>query len=139
MSGAEIPAGYEPLFRTSPFLDATGPWFYRQLPEGFVVGLRVDTRHTNASGTAHGGLIATLADIALGYVTASSQKPPLRMTTTSLGLDFVGTAKVGDWLDAHVSIIKVGSRLAFANAMITADGSPVASTRALFLVVGVAA
>lgn len=138
MSGPELPAGYEPLFRTSPFLDATGPWFYRRLAEGFVVGLRVDTRHTNASGTAHGGLIATLADIALGYVTASSQQPPLRMTTTGLGLDYVGAAKVGDWLEAQVTIIKVGSRLAFANALITADGAPVASTRASFLVVGTA-
>ena len=136
MSGPELPAGYEPLFRTSPFLDATGPWFYRKLAEGFVVGLRVDTRHTNASGTAHGGLIATLADIALGYVTASSQQPPLRMTTTSLGLDYVGAAKPGDWLEAQVTIIKVGGRLAFANALITADGAPVASTRATFLVVG---
>jgi uncharacterized protein (TIGR00369 family) len=137
MSGeAPCPPGYEPLFRSSPFLDATGPWFYKPQDEGFLVGLRVADKHINAQGTAHGGLLATLADIALGYVTAMSQQPPLRMTTTSLGLDYVGAAKLGEWLEAQVSIVKVGSRLAFANALLTANGAPVASTRASFLVVG---
>ncbi|MGM9515891.1 PaaI family thioesterase [Roseateles sp. DB2] len=138
MNGAEPPAGYEPLFRTSPFLDATGPWFHRRTQEGFVVGLRIDKRHTNNAGTAHGGLIATLADIALGYVTASSQQVPLRMTTTHLSLDYVGGAALGAWLEARVSIVKVGSRLAVANAIIMADDTPVASAHASFLVLGAA-
>lgn len=136
MSVADCPPGFEPLFRSSPFLDATGPYFYKPQSEGFVVGLRIAEKHTNVQGTAHGGLLATLADIALGYVTAMSQQPPLRMTTTSLSLDYVGGAKLGEWLEAHVSIVKVGSRLAFANALLTSDGATVASTRATFLVLG---
>lgn len=136
MSVADLPPGFEPLFRSSPFLDATGPYFYKPLDQGFVVGLRIAEKHTNVQGTAHGGLLATLADIALGYVTAMSQQPPLRMTTTSLGLDYVGSAKLGDWLEAHVSVIKVGSRLAFANAMLMVGSTPVASARASFVVVG---
>ena len=35
------PAGFEPLFRTSPFLETIGPLFYRKDGDGFVVGLRV--------------------------------------------------------------------------------------------------
>ena len=136
MSNADCPPGFEPLFRSSPFLDATGPYFYKPLDQGFVVGLRIAEKHTNVQGTAHGGLLATLADIALGYVTAMSQQPPLRMTTTSLGLDYVGSAKLGDWLEAHVSVIKVGSRMAFANAMLMVGSTPVASARASFVVVG---
>jgi acyl-coenzyme A thioesterase 13 len=137
VSAEERPPGFEPLFRTSPFLDATGPYFYKPLDQGFVVGLRVADRHTSAAGmAAHGGLLATLADIALGYVTAMSQQPPLRMTTSSLGLDYVGAAKLGTWLEAHVTVVKVGSRMAFANALLTADGVTVASARATFVVVG---
>ncbi|MBA3771423.1 MAG: PaaI family thioesterase [Ramlibacter sp.] len=133
------PPGFEPLFRTSPFLDATGPFFYKPLEQGFTVGLRVLERHTNASGSLHGGLVATLADVSLGYVTATSQTPALRMLTTSLGIDFVGTAKIGDWVESHVSIVKVGSRLAFANTMITSNDAPIASARVVFIVVGAAA
>ena len=137
-----VPDGFVPLFRTSPFLDLTGPYFHRPLAQGFLIGLRVAPMHTNASGTWHGGAIATLADVALGYVTAASRTPPLRMVTSSLGIDYVGAAQVGDWVQAEVQVTKAGSRLAFAQALITAtppqgEAQPVASARAVFLVVGV--
>lgn len=135
MSNSEIPPGYEPLFRTSPFLDTTGPYFYKPLNESFVVGMLVEPKHANVSGTVHGGLVATLADVSLGYATAMSQEPPIRMTTTNLGVNYVGVAKVGDWLEAKVTVVRVGSRLAFANALITVSGAPVATAQATFLVV----
>jgi acyl-coenzyme A thioesterase 13 len=128
------PPGFKPLFRTSPFLDASGPFFHKPEESGFIVGLRVLDKHTNASGTAHGGLVATLADVSMGYVTAASKMPPLRMITASLGIDFVGTAQVGDWMESHVDVVKAGSRLAFVNARIAVDGACVASARAVFLV-----
>ena len=139
-----VPDGFAPLFRTSPFLDLTGPYFHRPLARGFLVGLRVLPVHTDASGTLHGGAVATLADVALGYVTATSRTPPLRMVTASLGIDYVGAAQVGDWVQAEVQVTKAGSRLAFAQAVIRASGpqgeaQPVASARAVFLVVGSAA
>ena len=55
------PAGFEPLFRTSPFLETIGPLFYRKDGDGFVVGLRVLAKHANARGGAHGGLLMTLS------------------------------------------------------------------------------
>ena len=73
------PPGFEPLFRTSPFLDTVGPLFYRKEPDGgFVVGLRVLPKHANTRGNAHGGLLLTLIDVALGYRAAFSQDPPRR-------------------------------------------------------------
>ncbi|WP_171514936.1 hypothetical protein [Cupriavidus necator] len=42
----------------------------------------------------------------------------------------------GDWLESPVEVIKAGSRLAFAKALISAGGKPVASSSAVFLVVG---
>lgn len=126
--------GFAPLFRTSPFLDTAGPFFYKPQGSGFVIGLRVEDKHTNTSGTLHGGLVATLADIATGYVTSLSQTPPLQMVTASLSVDYVGAAKKGDWVEAHVSIVKTGRRLAFANTRIRVGNDPVASARAVFLV-----
>lgn len=126
--------GFQPLFRTSPFLDACGPFCYKPTENGFVIALRVDDKHTNASGTIHGGLVATLADISTGYVTSASKTPPLRMITTSLCVDYVGTARKGDWVEAHVNIVKAGRRLAFANTTIRVGTNPVASARAIFLV-----
>jgi acyl-coenzyme A thioesterase 13 len=127
------PAGFEPLFRTSPFVEAVGPLFYRKEPDGgFVVGLRILSKHTNARGGAHGGLLLTLLDIALGYRAAFSQDPPAALITTSITADFVGAPKLGDWVEAHVDVQKVGSRLAFANAFLVVNGERLVRASAVF-------
>jgi uncharacterized protein (TIGR00369 family) len=127
------PAGFEPLFRSSPFLDTVGPLFYRKEPDGgFVVGLRVLPKHANARGSAHGGLLLTLIDVALGYRAAFSQDPPAALTTASVTADFAGAPKLGDWVEAHVDVQRVGSRLAFANAFLVVNGERLVRASAVF-------
>ena len=127
------PAGFEPLFRSSPFLDTVGPFFHRKEPGGgFVVGLRILPKHANARGSAHGGLLLTLVDVALGYRAAFSQDPPAALTTASICADFAGSPKVGDWVEAHVDVQKVGGRLAFANAFLMVDGERMVRASAVF-------
>jgi acyl-coenzyme A thioesterase 13 len=132
----DVPEGFEPLFRTSPFLDCTGPYFYRKSGDSFVVGLRVLGKHTNVRGTLHGGLISTLADISLGYVTAFSSGSHIPMATASMSIDFAGAAQLGDWVESHVTVIRKGSRLAFATALIQVGDKPVARASAVFAVLG---
>lgn len=127
------PAGFAPLFRTSPFLETIGPLFYRKEADGgFVIGLRVLPKHANARGAAHGGLMTTLLDIALGYRASLSVDPPANLTTANLTVDFAGGAKVGDWVEAHVDVQKVGGRLAFANAFLSVNGERVVRGSAVF-------
>jgi uncharacterized protein (TIGR00369 family) len=130
---ASPPPGFEPLFRSSPFLETTGPFFYRNEPDGgFIVAVRVLPKHGNARGSAHGGLLLTLLDIALGYRAAFSQDPPAALTTATLSADFVGSPKLGDWVEAHVDVQKVGSRLAFANAFLVVNGERLVRANAVF-------
>jgi acyl-coenzyme A thioesterase 13 len=127
------PQGFEPLFRTSPFLETVGPFFHRREPDGtFVVGLRVAEKHANARGSAHGGLLMTLLDIALGYRAAFSESPPASLTTASLTADFASAPKVGDWVEAHVDVQRVGGPLAFASAFLVVDGERVVRGSAVF-------
>lgn len=129
----DVPAGWRPLFRTSPFLDTIGPLYQRDDEDGgFVIGLRIQPKHANARGLAHGGVLMTLADIALGYRSAFSVEPPVSLTTASLTTDFAGSAKLGDWLEAHVEVQKVGGRMAFANAYLVVDGQRIARASAVF-------
>jgi uncharacterized protein (TIGR00369 family) len=129
---AELPPGFEPLFRTSPFLETVGPLFYRRTETGFVIGLRINEKHANARGTAHGGLLLTLADVALGYTAAFSEEPPLSLTTANLSVDFAGHARIGDWVEAHVDIQKIGHRLVFANAYLVVGDERIARASAVF-------
>lgn len=127
------PPGFEPLFRSSPFLDAVGPFFYRKEADGsFIVALRILPKHANGRGGAHGGLLMTLLDIALGYSAAFSENPPVGLTTANLSADFAGSANVGDWVEAHVDVQKVGGRLAFANAYLTVNDEPIVRGSAVF-------
>ncbi|MBI4637146.1 MAG: PaaI family thioesterase [Candidatus Rokubacteria bacterium] len=130
------PEGFKPLFRTSPVLDLIGPIYYRGHGRDLVLGLRVEQKHCNARGTVHGGILAALADVALGYTMAFATDPPTALITANLTLDFAGTAKVGDWLETSVDVQKQGSRLAFGNCFIAVAGERVVRASAVFLVSG---
>jgi acyl-coenzyme A thioesterase 13 len=136
MSGIEasIPAGFGPLFRTSPLLEALGPFYGKGTGPDLVIGLRVAEKHTNTRGTVHGGVLATIGDIALGYTLASGPSPPKSAVTASLTVDYVGVAKIGDWIEAKVDRSKIGKTLAFANAYLTVNGAQIARVSGVFAV-----
>jgi len=89
----ETPEGFVPLFRTSPFFGALGPFFYRPTKSGFVIGLRIAAKHANARGSAHGGFLLTLADIALGHTASASSDPPLALTTVNIAPTSLATRR----------------------------------------------
>jgi acyl-coenzyme A thioesterase 13 len=128
----DVPTGFQPLFRSSPFLDLIGPFFHKRDGDSLVIGLRIETKHTNSRGLAHGGVLLTMADIALGYCTAFSVEPPASLATASLSADFAGPAQVGDWVTAHVDIQKLGSQLAFASAYLCVNGARIVRTSGVF-------
>jgi acyl-coenzyme A thioesterase 13 len=130
-----VPAGFAPLFRSSPFLDLMAPLYCAGVGAQLVIGFHVQDKHTNARGTLHGGVLASIADVALGYSLGTSTNPPTSMVTASLNIDYSGSAKVGDWIETAVDIQKRGSRLAFANAYFHANGQRIARASGVFLVV----
>ena len=131
-----VPEGFVPLFRSSPVLDLIGPIYSRGVGKELTLGLRVDHKHCNARGSIHGGILATLADVALGYTMAFASDPPTALVTANLTLDFAGTAKIGDWIETIVDVQKQGSRLAFANCFVTVAGERIVRASAVFLVAG---
>lgn len=131
---ADVPEGFGPLFRTSPLLDELGPFYGKGTGADLVIGLRASEKHTNSRGTVHGGVLATIGDIALGYTMAFSSDPPRRATTASLTIDYIGSAKAGDWIEARVDKCKIGKTLAFANAYLTVNDTQVARVSAVFAI-----
>jgi uncharacterized protein (TIGR00369 family) len=113
---AAIPEGFKALRRgSSPFLSSLGPLYAKSEGNGVVIGLRIEQKHLNTRGVAHGGMLVTLADSALGIAIAMSRTPPVPMVTVNLSTDFADVAREGDWVEARVDIQKLGKRLAFAN------------------------
>ena len=113
---AQIPEGFRALQRgSSPFLSSLGPLYAKTEVSGIVIGLRIGEKHLNTRGVAHGGMLVTLADSALGIAIAMSRSPPHPMVTVNLSADFADAAREGDWVEARVDVQKIGKRLAFAS------------------------
>jgi acyl-coenzyme A thioesterase 13 len=129
-----IPAGFSSLEGRSPTIDLVGPVYAKGKGLDLVLGLRCERKHCNTRGTVHGGILATLADIALGYSLSSSTEPPTAAVTASLQLDYVGAAREGDWLETRVDFHKLGKRLAFANCYLERDGEIIVRASAVFAV-----
>ncbi len=133
------PAGFEPHFRRSPLTEPWEPIFSRRLPDRVILGLYAREPHTNSRGMVHGGLIAALADNAMGLscvavLTEQGRKPEGGLVTVSMATDFIGAAKLGQWVAFDTSYVKTGRTLCFAQAFITADGEVIGRADARFKV-----
>jgi hypothetical protein len=53
-------------------------------------------------------------------------------TANRITTDFAGSARVGDWVEAHVDVHKVGGRMAFANCYIVRDGERIVHASGVF-------
>lgn len=107
-----IPLGFEPVQFKSPFIDGNGPVY--ALADGMRFGMRVEERHCNLAGSVHGGMLATLADFAMGRALARQRKNLQRLVTLNLNLDYVGRAPAGTWIEALVQIKKQEGSVVFA-------------------------
>ena len=132
---SDPPPGFHPVSRSSGFLDLVGPLYVDDTDaRAPVYGLRVEQRHTNSRGAAHGGVVTTLADVALGYGSLAAHGEPVALVTASLTVDHTGHAALDDWLEARTTLTRMGSRLAFARCEITTPDRHVASGSGVFSV-----
>lgn len=125
--------GFEPIKGLSPFNALVGPLYRRRDERGVSIGVRLEEKHTNSRGICHGGMLATLADLALGYALLG-QDGPLSGSffTVQLSIDYASPAKAGDWVHSEVEIQQAGARLAFANCYLVAGGRRIARASAIF-------
>jgi len=129
-----IPAGFAKLDPTSPFHELVGPLYEKRDGGTLVVGMLVAQKHKNRSGIVHGGMICTLADFAMGHAASLATGTPRKLVTTNLSVDFAGNATAGDWIEAHVDVMRPGRRVSFVNCFVYHGQSRIARASATFLV-----
>jgi uncharacterized protein (TIGR00369 family) len=133
-TNAVIPDGFERRLRQSPLTDPWEPLYSKRTDKAVIVGLRLAKPHTNGHGLIHGGLIATLADIAMGY-SCGYQLGATYLVTIGLAVDYIGSAQVGQWLAVEPDVIKTGNTICFAQCLVKADDVVIARANATFRVV----
>jgi uncharacterized protein (TIGR00369 family) len=135
MTATDIPAGFEQQSRRSPLTDPWEPIYSRLTPDAIILGLRLATPHTNARGFVHGGLIAALADKAMGHSCGRKMQGATSLVTVSMSVDFISSGQIGQWLTVETDVIKTGSTLGFAQCFVKADNIAIARANATFRVV----
>jgi len=137
---SEIPAGFEPHQRKSPVTDAWEPLYAQRGPDYVRLGFVLAERHCNARGMLHGGVIAALADNAMGLSLGAAlaagglAEGVSGIVTTSLAVDYLGVARLGQWIEIAPRVVKAAKGSGVVDAIVSADGAPIARANASFRV-----
>ena len=86
------------------------------------IAFEAGSQHLNLQGLVHGGILATLADTAMGLAVRTALEPGRRHVTVQLGIEFLSPGRTGT-ITARGRTVKIGTQLGFAEAdVISADG-----------------
>lgn len=125
---AFVPAGYVRHDLPGGFCRIFGPLYLDK--QNGRMAFRVDEQHLNPVDGLHGGALAAFVDahIALFY----PDNEAIHCPTINLNIDYLQPAKMGDWVEADVSLVRTTRRLVFTQSLIRVDDSVIGRVTALY-------
>jgi len=134
----DVPDGFGRHSRKSPVTDHWEPLYVRREEERVALGFRLAQSHCNARGMLHGGVIAALADNAMGLTLGAAlslrgtHETSVSIVTTTLTVDYIQAAAIGQWVSMEPRIIGIGKNSGVVDALVRADGEIIARANASF-------
>jgi len=129
----DIPAGFAPFKLAMGFLGANGPLYGKWDGTHLLLGFRVEMRHCNPGQVAHGGMLATFADMLLPIASRFQSKSDMGfLPTVNLTCDFLAPAPLGSWVEGRADVLRMTKNLLFAQGVAAADGAPVLRANGIF-------
>jgi len=130
---SEIPAGFAPLRLQVGLLGTIGPLYGKWAENRLVLGFRVEMRHCNPGNVAHGGMLATFADMLLPLSARLQSSADLGfLPTVNLTCDYLAPAPLGSWVEGRAETVRVTRNLLFAQGVASADGEPALRANGIF-------
>ena len=71
----------------------------------------------------------------MGHSCGHSMRGAHSLVTISMGIDFISSARIGQWLTVETDVIKTGSTICFAQCLVKADDVVIARANGTFRVV----
>jgi uncharacterized protein (TIGR00369 family) len=124
------PPGFALIDGGAGFGEFFGPVYHDA--ERRRLGFRVAPRHINLFGLCHGGAVATFADYQIAPLRRAGLVSGPFAPTLSLNIDYLGPARLGDWVELEATLARATGRYLFTQAMITNDAGPVARATAIY-------
>lgn len=123
-----LPDGFR-CWPGDPAEDNMGPFYFRQLAPASETALRLERRHCNMLGIAHGGLLMAFADYTLCLAAIENQQQAC--VTVSCDNQFIASGREGDLLIGRGQLIRRTRSLAFVRADLLVDDRIVVSSTAV--------
>ena len=131
------PAGFRPLASGGPFITDNGPIFWRRDGDGLVFGFQVQERNCNPGGIAHGGWLASVADMILPLsATQAATLQDYFLLTVSLSLDFLAPARLGSWVEGRGILLGRTRQMVFAQGTLTIQDAAILRFSGVFKLKG---
>jgi acyl-coenzyme A thioesterase PaaI-like protein len=134
----KAPEGFTLIPNLPPAYDY-GKFYVKAKPDGgYELGFFVRPEHSRShAGHVGGGLLLTAADYVMGFVVFKTiykgGTGDLHATTVSMSSDFLGTAKVGDWVTAKIDLIKLGKTLCTTQCILYNGEKPIFRSSASYM------
>lgn len=132
-SGIAVPEGFRPVQVGGAFIAHNGPLYGKWTGQRLLLGFRVQDHHTNPLKIAHGGMMATFADMLIPCAAMYQHDMERRfLPTISLQMDYMGASALGAWVQGEADILKTTRNMLFGQGVVTADGQPVLRVSGIF-------
>jgi len=107
------------MFIKQPFDEFLG-FEYKRNENIIELSMKIKDLYINSAGVVHGGVISTLADVAMSNLIPTNKEGVQEIVTVDLKVSFLSPAK-GEYLLAKAWAVKTGRKLLFAECQIYND------------------
>ncbi len=117
----------------SPYVALNGP-VYAHVDENdqLELGFLVQQKNANLNGDCHGAVLFSLLDSVMGASILYKLEPEYSVATLNLSSNFLGAAKIGDWLVGRAALDGCSKSHLFASGSLSGPNGVVATATATF-------
>jgi len=127
-------AGWE-MLKGVGFGELIGPLWKREDGRRLRFGFVVVQKHLNRAGILHGGMLMTFADQAMGMTTRQATGGK-RHATIELNMQFVGTVRLGEFVEAQCEVVRATRSLVFMQAKMFVGTRMVVTANGIWKILG---
>jgi acyl-coenzyme A thioesterase 13 len=99
-----------------------------------ILGVRIEPHHANRAGRVHGGLLMTVADVAMSRAVRGAVPPGAAFATADLHIAFLRSVGEGEWLEAVPELGHIGRSLIHGSCVLRTREELIARAMATFAV-----
>ncbi len=105
--------------------------------DGRVIRCRTQAHHANVGGGIHGGLLATMLDAVMGGNVILELPDGRSCVTSSMTVNYLAAARIGDTLVASAVVRRIGRTLAYVDGTCVreSDGLELATASGVFAII----